>query len=76
MRKREGTQTPVKRRFGSERDVEWITGISTRTLQDDRRFGRDRFPSYRFGRMVLYDLEEVQEIIRRSRRGQQLAEAN
>ena len=57
----------VKRRFGSEKDVEDLTGISHRTLQQDRREGNDRFPFYRSGRRVLYDLLEVQAILRRSR---------
>jgi hypothetical protein len=59
----------VRRRYGSETEVEGLTGISKRTLQSDRRLGRERFPSYRAGRRILYDLLEVQEIIRRSRRG-------
>jgi hypothetical protein len=69
-RKRKGAQTPVKRRFGSGKDVENLTGISARTLQDDRRLGRDRFPFYKIRGRFLYDLQEVEKIIRRSRRGE------
>jgi hypothetical protein len=68
-RKRGGTQPPVKRRYGSEKEVEGITGISARTLQDDRRHGRKLFPWYKAGRKILYDLGEVEAIIQRSRRG-------
>jgi hypothetical protein len=54
----------VRRRFGGEIEVETITGISRRTLQKDRRLGSKRFPFYRSGRSVLYDLDEVVAIIR------------
>jgi hypothetical protein len=64
-----GAQPTVRRRYGSEKEVEGLTGISRRTLQSDRRLGRERFPSYRVGRRILYDLTEVREIIQRSRRG-------
>lgn len=51
------------RRFGSEGDVEAITGVSRRTLQKNRLLGRGlRF--YRFGRRVLYDLDELDQFIR------------
>jgi hypothetical protein len=59
----------VRKRFGSEADVEQITGYSRRTLQADRRFNRPRFPWYRVGRKVLYDLDEVEAIIRKTARG-------
>jgi hypothetical protein len=50
-------------RFGSEADVEKITGISRRTLQKNRLLGRGpKF--YKFGRRVLYDLDEIVEYIR------------
>ena len=56
----------IDHEFGSERDVSRITGRSTKTLQKDRLFGRG-FPFFRFGRMVLYDLNEVREIVRSGR---------
>lgn len=59
-------EAEVQRRFGSEAQVETLTGISRRTLQKDRLLGRDRFPFYRFGRRVLYDLAEVEATIRRT----------
>jgi predicted DNA-binding transcriptional regulator AlpA len=66
----------ISRRFASQREVEQFTGISVRTLQSDRQLGRERFPSYQVGRRILYDLAEIEQIIRRSRRGgEQLAEA-
>lgn len=61
------TDTSVKRRFGSETDVEELTGFSKRTLQKDRLFGRNRFPAYRVGGKILYDLDEVVSIIREAR---------
>jgi hypothetical protein len=61
--------TAVKRRFGSEAEVETLTGISRRTLQKDRLVGNDRFPFYRSGGRILYDLEEVEAAIRASRAG-------
>jgi hypothetical protein len=57
----------AKRRYGSEVAVEELTGFSRRTLQRDRLLGRKRFPFYKVGRKILYDLTEVQEIIQRSR---------
>ena len=57
----------LQRRFGSERDVETLTGISPRTLQKDRLFSRNRFPCYRVGGRILYDLAEVEQIIRSNR---------
>jgi hypothetical protein len=59
----------VQPRFGSEADVETLTGISRRTLQKDRRLTRQRFPWYRVGRRILYDLDEVEGIIRATRGG-------
>lgn len=63
------TDNPIRRRYGTEADVETITGISRRTLQKDRLLGRRRFPWYRSGRRVLYDLDEVDSIIRSTVRG-------
>jgi len=62
-------QNAVTRRFGSEAEVEALTGISRRTLQADRLLGRKRFPWYRSGRRVLYDLAEVEQAIRAGRQG-------
>jgi hypothetical protein len=59
----------TKRRFGSERDVEALTGIPVKTLQKDRLLGCERFPSYRAGKRVLYDLDEIEQVIRSSRDG-------
>ncbi len=59
----------VRKRFGSEIDVETLTGIKRSTLQADRFFGRDRFPYYRVRGKVLYDLAEVERIILASRSG-------
>jgi hypothetical protein len=57
----------IRKRFGSEVDVEALTGISRRTLQKDRFFNHERFPSYRVGGKILYDLDEVEQVIRASR---------
>ncbi len=54
----------LNRRFGSERDVYQITGIRPKTLQKDRLLGRERFPHYKAGGKILYDLQEVEAIIR------------
>jgi predicted DNA-binding transcriptional regulator AlpA len=59
----------VRRRFGGEVEVEALTGISRRTLQKDRLLNRRRFPWYKVGRKVLYDLDEVEAIIRRTAQG-------
>ena len=56
----------IEREFGSEADVERITGRKRKTLQKDRLFGTG-FPFYRVGRSVLYDLNEVRQIIRAGR---------
>ena len=61
------TKSQVQRRFGSERDVETLTGISRRTLQKDRLFGRIRFPHYKILGRILYDLDEVDSVIRGAR---------
>jgi hypothetical protein len=63
-------QTPnVTKRFGPEADVETLTGFSRRTLQKDRLFGRSRFPHYKVGGKILYDLDEVEAIVKASRVG-------
>ncbi len=56
----------IAREFGSEADVERITGRKRRTLQKDRCLGRG-LPFYRFGRQIRYDLQEVREVIRSGR---------
>jgi len=66
--RRTAKDTIPKRRFGSEADVEAITGINRRTLQKHRLFGKG-LPFYRLGGKVLYDLDEVDDIIRSSRVG-------
>ena len=54
--------TPLQR-YGSEADIEALTGISRRTLQKWRLFGKGpRF--YRAGSMIRYDLAEVDSWIR------------
>jgi len=63
-------QARVRKRYGSEIDVEALTGISRRTLQKDRLLGRKRFAYYRVGRKVLYDLDEVEATIKASRCGE------
>jgi hypothetical protein len=67
-RKNQPTES-VQRRFGSEQDVAVLTGISRRTLQADRLFRRNRYPWYKSGRRVLYDLDEVVAKIRASANG-------
>ena len=62
---RKSAKSRAVRRFGSEADVEAITGISRRTLQKHRLLGRG-FNFYRYGRRVLYDLDEVEQQIRTS----------
>jgi hypothetical protein len=53
----------AKRRFGSELEVAAIYGMSPRTLQTKRLLGQPpRF--YKFGRRVLYDLAEIEQLIR------------
>jgi hypothetical protein len=60
------SQTSAQREFGSEADVERITGRKRKTLQKDRLFGKG-FPFYRVGRQVLYDLNEVRSLVRAGR---------
>jgi hypothetical protein len=54
----------LRRRYGSEVEVEAITGISRRTLQKDRLFKRKRFNWYKVCGKVLYDLDEVEATIK------------
>lgn len=63
------TENPIRRRYGTEADVETITGISRRTLQKDRLLNRKRFPWYKSGRRVLYDLDEIDRVIKASAGG-------
>ena len=53
----------AEREFGSERDVERITSRKRKTLQKDRLFGRG-FPFYKLNGQILYDLNEVRELVR------------
>ncbi len=69
MKGNSAEQHAPRRRFGSERDVEAITGFSARTLQKDRLLRRQRFPWYKVGGKILYDLEEIEEIVRSTRSG-------
>jgi len=64
--RRETQSKNINQEFGTEADVEQITGRKRRTLQKDRCFGRG-FPFYRVGRKILYDLNEVRERIRAAR---------
>lgn len=63
---RETQSNNINREFGTEADVEQITGRKRRTLQKDRCFGRG-FPFYRIGRKIVYDLNEVRELVRAAR---------
>lgn len=64
-KRRSSLEDPIRRvRFGSELDVERLTGFSRRTLQKDRLLGKSRFPWYKCGGKVLYDLDEVEAVIR------------
>lgn len=55
-----------QREFGTEADVERITGRKKQTLQKDRCFDRG-FPFYRIGRSILYDLDEIRSLVRAGR---------
>jgi hypothetical protein len=55
-----------QKEFGTEADVERITGRRRATLQKDRYLGRG-FPFYRVGRRILYDLNEVRDLVRAGR---------
>jgi len=63
---RKTESNPNLTEFGRDVDVERITGRRRRTLQKDRFFGRG-FPFYRLNGQVLYDLNEVREIVRAGR---------
>lgn len=65
-RETESNQNITEREFGTDADVERLTGRKRRTLQKDRFFGRG-FPYYRVSGQVLYDLNEVREIARAGR---------
>ena len=56
----------TRKRYGSEQDVESLTGFSRRTLQRDRLLGRKRFPYYKVLGKILYDLDEIELIIKSS----------
>ena len=63
---KEPQRTEVSREFGSERDVEIITGRRVKTLQKDRLFGRG-FPYYRVCGQIRYDLTEIRRLVRDGR---------
>jgi len=65
MRQEERSYT-IRQKFGTDTDVERLTGRKRATLQKDRYLGRG-FPFYRVGRKILYDLDEIHELIRTSR---------
>jgi len=68
------TQSHLQRRFANDTEVAAITGISRSTLQRSRRHNNSPFPWYRVGRRrVLYDLDEVEAIIRNNVRGRTAA---
>lgn len=56
----------VEAEFVSETVVATVTGRSRRTLQKDRLFRRG-FPFYKLHGQVLYDLQEVRNLIRAAR---------
>ena len=56
---RKNVTQPTILRFGSEIDVDVLTGLSRKTLQKDRQVGRSRFPWYKSGKRVHYDLEKL-----------------
>lgn len=62
----QASNAQVRRRFGTEKAVHDLTGFSIRTLQKDRLLNRKRFPWYKVGGRVLYDLDEVESIIKAS----------
>jgi hypothetical protein len=53
-------------RFGNESDVSRLTGIARRTLQKHRLL-RIGLPFYKLGGRVLYDLTEVEAVVRGGR---------
>lgn len=66
MTTRKDAQQRAAKRYGTECDVEQFTGIPRRTLQKHRLLGKG-FPFYRVGVRILYDLDEMESIIRRGR---------
>jgi hypothetical protein len=66
VRQQEKKHPTTKRRYGSEQDVYALTGIRPRTSQKHRLFGKG-FPFYRVGVRILYDLDEIEQIIRAGR---------
>jgi len=56
----------IARKFGSESDVQRLTGIPRADLQADRLGRAKLFPWYRVGKHILYDLTEVEAIIHSS----------
>lgn len=59
--------TEASRRFGREKAVSQLFGISLAKLRRDRWAGTG-FPFYRHGSVVLYDIDECLSIIESSRR--------
>jgi hypothetical protein len=64
--RQEAQSDTIRQKFGTDTDVERLTGRKRATLQKDRHLGRG-FPFYRVGRKILYDLDEIHELIRTSR---------
>jgi hypothetical protein len=65
-RRNESDIASIGREFGSEADVEHITGRKRKTLQKDRLTGRG-FPFYRLRGQILYNLNEVRQMVRAGR---------
>lgn len=61
-------QSTPKRKFGTEKVVNQIFGFGLKKLRRDRMF-RQGLPFYKVGARVLYDLEEVESIVRQGRVG-------
>ena len=59
-------QSSETKRYGSEIDVANLTGYSRKTLQKHRLFGKG-FAFFRCQGKILYDLDEVESIIRANR---------
>jgi len=56
------------KRFGTEKEVEALTGIPVSTLQKYRFYKDKTFPYYKIRRRVMYDLDEVETLIRATRK--------
>ncbi len=68
MAAKQPEKSQIPKRYGSEQDVERIYGINRRSLQKRRLLGK--WPRYyRFGRKILYDLDEIESAIRASASG-------